>query len=216
VTQDPFLHSDAAYVLGILDDDERREFEAHLETCPDCSARVAEVRPTADLLAGIPLSAVVDSVPMPDTLLPRLLREARRDRNRRRLLTGSLAALAAACVTALVVVLWPSGSSSPAGPAPQAFAAIRPGPVTASAQLVAKKWGTEIDLNCRYVWSVNSDVPYQLVVIDKAQQSHPAGSWTLVGGRDIHFTGGTSVQRDNIDRVQITLADGTPILQLAP
>jgi hypothetical protein len=216
MTQDRFLHSDAAYVLGILDDDERREFEAHLETCLECTARVAEVRPTAALLAGVPLSAVIDSVPMPDTLLPSLLREARRDRNRRRLLTGSLAALAAACVATLVVVLWPSGSSGPTGPAPQAFAAVRPGPVTASAQLVAKKWGTEIDLNCRYVSTGNAYVPYHLVVIDKAHHASSAGSWTLVPGRDIHFTGGTSVQRQNIARVQITLADGTPILQLAP
>ncbi|MDT4946344.1 MAG: putative zinc-finger, partial [Pseudonocardiales bacterium] len=31
---DPFVHDDAAYVLGALSDAERREFEAHLETCP--------------------------------------------------------------------------------------------------------------------------------------------------------------------------------------
>src|SRR5690348_11099527 len=33
---DPFRYSDAAYVLGALDDADRRDFEAHLETCPDC------------------------------------------------------------------------------------------------------------------------------------------------------------------------------------
>ena len=38
---------DAAYVLGALSGAEKREFEAHLATCPRCSAAVAE-------LSGIP------------------------------------------------------------------------------------------------------------------------------------------------------------------
>ena len=39
---DQFRDWDAAYVLGALDADDRRAFERHLGTCPECSAAVAE------------------------------------------------------------------------------------------------------------------------------------------------------------------------------
>jgi hypothetical protein len=212
---DPFVHDDAAYVLGALDEDDRRAFEAHLPTCAECQARVAQLRPTADLLTGLPLSALTNDEPVPpipDTLLPGLLRRARRERRRRGVVIASLTAVAAACVAAVAIVMWPGGSA-PARPAPQAFSAVRTSPVTATAQLVPKAWGTEIDLRCHYP-NVPSYASYNLVVIDKDQHRYSGGSWTLVPGRTITFTGGTSVRRADIDRVQITLPDGTPILQL--
>jgi hypothetical protein len=213
---DPFLHDDAAYVLGALDDADRQAFEAHLLTCADCQARVSQLRPTADLLTGLPLSALTNdepAPPMPDTLLPGLLRRARRERRRRGALIAATAAVAAACVAALAIVVWPGGSESNR-PAPQAFAAVKSSPVTATARLVAKTWGTEIDLRCHYPQGLALYAPYDLVVIDKEHHPYSAGSWTLVPGKTISFIGGTSVPRDEIDLVQITLADGTPILQL--
>jgi hypothetical protein len=212
---DPFLHDDAAYVLGALDDAGRRAFEEHLETCPECRARVAEVRPTAALLAGISLSALEDAGPVPDTLLPGLLARAGRERSRRRLVTAALGAVAAACVAALIVVLWPTGSPA-SGPAPQAFAAVRTSPVTATARLVPKAWGTEIDLRCHYSDGTTGYVPYKLVVIDKQNHEYDAGTWGLVPGQETTFTGGTAVKRDDIDSIQIAPTDGTAILQLKP
>ncbi|MDQ2677989.1 MAG: anti-sigma factor [Actinomycetota bacterium] len=47
------LHSlAAAYVLDALDDDERRRFEAHLETCDDCAVDVVDLREAAASLAA--------------------------------------------------------------------------------------------------------------------------------------------------------------------
>lgn len=213
---DPYLYDDAAYVLGALEDDERRAFESHLRGCPDCRARVAEVRPTADLLAGIPLSAL-DEVPppAPETLLPGLLRRARRERTRSRLVAGSVGAVVAACITALVVVLWPAGGTAHRPqPAAQAFAPVLQTPVTATARLVTRAWGTSIELKCHYPPGLPHYPPYELVVTDKQHVDHAAGSWSLVPGRDTKFVGGTSVQRSNIASVQITTSDGRPILQL--
>jgi hypothetical protein len=213
---DPFVHDDAAYVLGALDDADRQAFEAHLLTCVDCQDRVAQLRPTADLLTGVPLSALTNdeqTPPMPETLLPGLLRRARSERRRRGALIAAVTAVAAACVAAVTIVAWPSQSSSDK-PAPQAFVAVKTSPVTATAQLVAKKWGTEIDLRCHYPEGLALYAPYALVVVDKEHHSYAGGSWTLVPGKTISFTGGTSVPRDDIDLVQITLPDGTPILQL--
>lgn len=39
------------YVLGILDADERRAFEAHLDECPECAAEVHSLLGTVDALA---------------------------------------------------------------------------------------------------------------------------------------------------------------------
>ena len=47
------LHSlAAAYVLDALDDDERRRFDDHLESCDDCAADVVDLREAAALLAA--------------------------------------------------------------------------------------------------------------------------------------------------------------------
>jgi Putative zinc-finger len=209
---DPFRYDDAAYVLGALDVAERAAFEAHLATCADCRARVAEAQAGRDLLVGVDIRDLEEPAPVPETLLPGLLRAARRERMRRRLLTTSLGAVAAACAATLVVLLWPSGSGS--GPAARAMTAVRPSPVTATAKLVSKGWGTEVDLVCRYYDSVQRSEPYKLIVIDDRGHKHQAGSWTLAGDRAITFTGGTSVELQDITRVQIALEDGTPILQL--
>ncbi len=217
---DPFEHADAAYVLGALDLQEAAEFEAHLAQCPACRARVDEARDTVGRLAaaspadfvGLDPAAVE---PMPDTLLPGLMRRARREQRRRTLFTAGIAAVVAALLVALAFVAWPSGDSS-SGPSREAFVAVRPSPVSASAQLVSKAWGTEIDLQCKYEQDVDESHPYGLRVIDKSGLYHGAGTWSLVPGKTVTFTGGTAVRRDRIAAVQITLVDGTPILQLKP
>ncbi len=212
---DPFAHSDAAYALGALDPAARAEFEAHLQTCPACRARVEDALATVALL-GAPMPGdldLADEVP-PDTLLPGLLRRARQERVRRRAVTTSIAIAAAACLVALVVVLWPSSTSTPS-PAPQALRAVAVSHITATAALVPKAWGTEIDVHCKYAESnAAGQHTYGLQVIDTAGQAHGAGSWTLSNAHSITFTGGTEVRRERIAKVQVTLADGTPILQL--
>ncbi|HEU5266430.1 MAG TPA: zf-HC2 domain-containing protein [Jatrophihabitans sp.] len=217
---DPFEHADAAYVLGALDPHEAAEFEAHLSGCAACRTRVEEARETIALLGAADAADFAGpdpaDTPMPDTLLPGLLRRARRERNRRTLITAGLAAAVAACLVALAFLVWPSGDNGPSGPARAAFVALRPSPVTASAQLVDKAWGTEIDLRCKYREEVDESHPYNLRVIDKDGLAHGAGSWSLVPGKTVTFTGGTAVTRDRIAEVQITRTDGTPILELTP
>lgn len=210
---DRFAHLDGAYVLGALDPHERAEFEAHLVSCAACRARVEEIRPTVALLAVARADGYVDEVePVPDTLLPGLLRQAGRERARRRWFTASIAAVAAACLVSLVVVLWPPTKG--AGPVTRELQAVRVSPVHATASLVSRSWGTEIDLHCRYDTGVAPNLPYKLRVIDTSSEGYDAGSWTLVPGRVTDFTGGAAVPRDRIKYVQITLEDGTPILQL--
>ena len=49
---------------------------------------------------------------------------------------------------------------------------------------------------------------------DKDGRSHQAGSWRLEPDKTITFTGGTSVPLDEISSVQITTADGVPLLEM--
>jgi hypothetical protein len=214
-TLDPFAHYDGVYVLGALSDDERAEFELHLNTCAACTERVRELAPLPAMLAGQPSSAYLDDIDEPPpSLLPDLLRGVRSQRRKRQLLTGGLAGLAAACLIALVVAVWPSSSpaKSPSAPLPQAMTALRSTPVHVTALITPVKWGTQIKLNCQYD-AYAPGIDYQLVVVDKHNAAHQAGSWTLTPGT-VSFTGGTSLPRDQISKIEITLADDAPILQL--
>lgn len=211
---DPFAQLDAAYVLGALDAEEMPAYEAHLRTCASCRARVDELRPTVRLLAAARAGGpVLDPGPVPETLLPGLLRRAQRERARRAWLIRGVAGVAAACLVTLVVVLWPA-SSAPR-PAPRALVAVQTTPVEATARLVAKPWGTEIDVRCKYAhYAAALRGDYGLRVIDRDRRTHVVGSWALVPDGTTVFTGGTAVRRERIASVQITLPDGTPVLQL--
>jgi anti-sigma-K factor RskA len=48
---DELKASAAGYVLGSLDAQERREFEAHLAGCAECAEDVASLRPVVSALA---------------------------------------------------------------------------------------------------------------------------------------------------------------------
>jgi anti-sigma-K factor RskA len=106
----------AAYALDALDDDERREFEAHLRDCDQCRAELAELAGTVGALAY-----AAEGPAPPDELRNRVLVAAREEgpsnvvalRPRRtRLYAG--AALAAVAAVAIAIGLWTglSGGSS--------------------------------------------------------------------------------------------------------
>lgn len=213
MTKDAFVHDDAAYVLGALDEDDRRAFEAHLPTCGDCTRRVAELTDLPVLLSMISAADVepVDE-PVPDTLLPGLLRAARQERRRRRSVIGALGGLAAACVLALAAVLaWPA-SHSGRGRA-LAMTATTVSAVQATAELDQVGWGTQIRLVCHYQNGYPPATTYSLVVVDISGTDHSAGSWTLIPGQVTRFTSGTALPRDQISELEI-VAGSQPILQL--
>lgn len=230
---DPFADHDAAYAMGALDPAGAAAFERHLARCAACRQRVAQARETVALLAGVPALSSVElpgtmaskSLP-PDTLLPGLIRRVRRERRRRTALTAAIAGLAAACLVTLGLVVW-TGLRSGRAPAPAgraiAFTAVRKIPVEATALLTEQDWGTKIEVHCTYEGASARTTtgarstgvrPYRLVVIERNGTVEDAGSWQVDGGKSTVYTGGTAVRRERIAKIQITLADGTPILQL--
>ena len=222
--QDPFRFDDAPYVMGALSESERAAFEAHLRTCPECALRVDELRPMIDALAGLDpaeLETVQPVGPVPDTLLPQLIRRVDGQRRRQRWVLSGLAAATAACVIALVVAFWPASSGS-GGPTPGPtvrFQAVAAAPVDATAVLTAKKWGTRVDLKCTGHTTQSGGHggygdggTYRLVIVARDGSTVDAGGWSESNGADVNYVTGTALTRSEIAMMQIVAQDGTVLL----
>jgi Putative zinc-finger len=217
MTADPYARLDAVYLLGALDADERLAYEAHLAICRRCRAGLAEISAIPSVLAGLDESVFaappeVAPTPVPDTLLPRLLQAAGRERARRRWLTTGLGLLAAACAIALIVVVVPSSS----GPktVSRAMTALVATPVGAAVALRPRSWGTEIDLTCWYRRGAAepSTDRYALVAHSADGATYDLGSWRLTPGQRVVFTSGTALTETQIKNLQVTQPDGPAIL----
>jgi hypothetical protein len=218
---DPFEHADAAYVLHLLSESERAEFEAHLQTCDACAERVRQLQLPATLLATLDadelLAASEDPAgPMPDTLLPGLLKRAGVRHRRQRWITTGLSGLVAACLIALAVLVWPSGGAAPAHQ-PLTMAAVAATPLRATADISSQPWGTKISLDCDYIGYPSAPAggwAYNLKVIAKDGTAQDLGTWRVASSAHTRFSSGTQLPRSAIRTVQITTPSGTPVLSL--
>jgi anti-sigma factor RsiW len=227
VSTDEFSTYDAAYVLGALSPTERAAFEAHLRTCPSCAGAVTGLAGLPGLLAKVPVEEVTDpvSAPLPQTLLPRLLREVAARRRRRRWVTGLSAAAAAVVIATGAGVLGSSLSPHQRPAAPPAAAAAAPGrdlvavvpsPVTASVAMVPMAWGTRLDLRCDYYVSGGGTAAreYTLVVHDRSGRSQQVAAWKALPDKELSLTAASSWHPQDIADVEVQTLDGRALLQL--
>lgn len=210
--------SAAAYVLGALPAAERSEFEEHLATCEACRRTVGDLAGIPGLLSRVSASDLEDSVPVPDTLVPGLLRQVRRSGRRRRVLLSALsaAALVLAVVGTAVVVDRSNRPGSTSTPQMTAMSAVVDSPVTARVALVGHSWGTEIRMDCRYADSGEWSRPYDLVAVADTGRTYRVATWVVGPGKTASVTGSVPVTPDHLDRVEIRLTSGTPLLRLTP
>ena len=221
-----FGQDDAAYVLGALSPGERLAFERHLPGCEDCTRAVREVAGLPGLLGRIDpdVLTVMQVEPVPDTVLPGLLRAVRRSRRRRLLATAGTAAAAAALVTGGVVSQLPlGGAETPEGTDPPvAVLAMDPvgdAPVVADLALEEVTWGTRLELTCTYdTASVDYELPpevdYVLVVRTDDGHSERVGSWRSVDGRTMRLSAATAAVRGDISSVEVRTVEGRVVLTL--
>lgn len=229
-------HLDGAYVLGALSPSERLEFERHLEGCADCRRSVRE-------LAGIPgLLAQVDAAdleaapapPVPETLLPALVREVRGAQRRRSLLVAGVAAGLTAVAVGSVAVLGGlgglGGDRQPvAGPAPTAIASSAAGrpmaavgstPVEATVLVAPVAWGTRLDVTCSYSdagergYAASPAAEYALVVRTRDGRTQQVATWHGLPGRTMRVSGATATRSPDIAAVEMRTADGVVVLRL--
>ncbi len=236
MTADAYSEWDAAYVLGSLSPTERREFERHLIACDSCSAAVAELAALPGLLAKVPadeaseLLRPVGELPVPATLLPRLIRSVARRRRRTRGFVASAVVAAAAAAAAIVLAIplvFPGGapSTSPTG-AGVPLTQVVPGRLSANIRLIAEGWGTRVEMSCRYATAGPSTPPYRvsgaresyaMYVTDAAGRSTQIATWTAQPGSTVEPSGTTSLALNEISIVDIrSAASGQVLLQGKP
>ncbi len=232
MTADRFREYDAAYVLGALSSEDRRAFEAHLSGCPECAASVRDLAGLPGLLATVP-RAVAASDPVeapPDTLLPQLVRQVRRETRRRRWTVGLVAAAAAGLIGVGGLALQVQqdrepAASAPSGPQPtatapeRAMAAVAPSDVRASVALVGVAWGTRVELTCTYAEAgeyaqTPPDGSYVLVVRDRVGRTEEVAHWRALPGRTVRVMGASAFSLDEIAAIELRSATGEPLLEL--
>lgn len=214
------------YVLGALSPAERDEFAGHLTQCPACRSAVEDLAGLPGLLSRVPAS-VVDELagdaapqepvpPLPDTLLPSLLRQTRR---RRRTFGLALAAgvAAAAALVLGISVLGGDDSAPPTRPAVVAGApmtVVGAAPISAKLAVTSVGWGTKLDLACQYEGYERGEAPYALVVVDKVGGTEQVGTWNAVPGKLVRMSAGTALRRADIRAVQVRTLSGRTVLNL--
>ncbi|MEV0152954.1 zf-HC2 domain-containing protein [Micromonospora sp. NPDC050686] len=224
MTRCEFAHDDGAYVLGALTPGERAAYERHLTSCATCRAAVAEIAVLPGLLGRLDAAALAEFLPAAeDTRVPALLAAAterrRRERSgvrRRYALTGLVAA-----ALALVVGVAVAGLLRPAAPpaaAPVRMVAMTPVaagvPVHAEIGLTGTEWGTEVTMRCGYDATAGYHKAYafRLVAHGPDGQTEQLGSWLAAPGDDLRLTGATRFTGAELVRLELTRADGTPVL----
>lgn len=227
---DSFATWDAAYLVGALTPADRAAFEVHLTECADCRRSVNQLAGLPGLLAGVTeerVRSVGEPMPaVPQTLLPRLLREVQRTRFRRRVTTGLVGIAAAAVLAiALIVGLRSTGSDDGTHQAVQPLGQRTMSPISAevpiraSARLDGKAWGTRIVVRCVYTgepdkYPEGPHSTYTMVVTDDSGATQQIAAWEAKPGAPIVVDGSTSVPRSEISSVQVRDWTNEPILTL--
>jgi hypothetical protein len=224
-------HEDGAYVLGALSPEDRIAFERHLPGCPECARSVRELAGLPGLLARVPVEIVdpdaAPRTPVPDTLLPALVRRARSSRNRRRWIAGGLAAAAVAAGVVVVTTVAGGDHAPPsAGPSASAttataepFKPVGAEPISGWISLTPVGWGTRLDLVCSYAdehgYGDTSGTTYLMYVVHADGSTEQVASWKALPGKTMRLSAATAATVRDIADVEVRTASGRTVLELS-
>jgi len=225
-------HSAGVYVLGALSPAERLEFERHLAGCAACAESVRQLAGLPGLLGRVSLDAVEGPrpiEPLPETVLPALVAAVRREQ-RRRLVTLSLGAVAAAAVVAVgamalqsarddgnaPVAAAPSSTSPTVAPA-LPMTALGDDGVTGDVGLTSVGWGTKVDLTCTYggrTEDYGAAAGARFTMVIRSRDGHVDSiSWQAKPGT-MHIPGATATVVEDIAMVEVRDESGRAVLRL--
>jgi len=225
---DRYLTWDAAYVLGSLSSNERREYEAHLETCKRCRAAVAELSGMPALLAKLDLEDVraldeepSETPPLRPEVLDSILDKVRWRRRRSRWLTSAAVGVAAALLAVgIVIAVRPEvvglETYSPEASSEQIeMTKVAETPINATITLTGFGWGTRIDMACTYGdWGQRGAPPQNLgmVVVGRDGTHNEVATWLGLSGATALPSANTPIQKDEIVAVQLVSSDDGKVL----
>ncbi|MEZ5194170.1 MAG: zf-HC2 domain-containing protein [Nocardioides sp.] len=222
---DPFAHDDAAYVLGALSPDARRAYEEHLGQCTDCARAVRDLAGLPGLLARVDEAVFLGAgevLPVPDTMLPRLLSRVRRQRRRMRvrMVAGLVAAAAAVAVLAGLVGARLGGPEPAATTQPVTMTPVGQHALQATLTLQQVAWGTKMHLSCSEEdepAGAEENQAYALVVRRAGGEAQQIATWRGLPGRTTELDAATALDPDQIARVDVVLVGtGRRVLSVSP
>jgi len=226
---DRYVTWDAAYVLGSLTSNERREYEAHLETCERCRAVVGEISGIPALLAMLDLEDVraldeeaPETPPLRPEVLDSVLDKVRWRRRRSRWMMSAAVGVAAALLAVgVVIAIRPEivglENLSPP-PTTQALdmTKVSQTPINASISMTGYGWGTRIDMACSYGdWGQSGNTPPQnlgMVVVGRDGSHTQVATWLGLSGATALPSATTPMQKDEIAAVQLVSSDNGKVL----
>jgi hypothetical protein len=218
---DPYALWDAAYVLGSLASDERREYEAHLHRCMACRSAVTDLSGMPALLALLDRDSVADEPPapeMPPEMLGAVLAKVAQRRRRSRWAVSMVSAAAVLLAIALVVAVWPSSPAPASNAASVELVAVEPSEFTATMTLTDHDWGTHIAMACTYTHTPGEPEEEDdgdrlaMVTVGRDGRETRLATWTAVTGATALPQASTSLSRNEIAAVQVVSADSGEVL----
>ena len=216
----PYREQVGAFLLGKLDEGERKAMQAHLSSCPVCQAEVRELKPVVGALAyAAPDRIDEDLLPPGDleelTLAPILeeihLARGRSARRRRRRFQWSALAAAAICV----VVVGLAGFTWLLEPA---VALVEPVPFSVApgmeveGHLIAHAWGTEIRL---VVSGLRDGRTYKVTLVSEDGERVNSGTFIGIGDRPLSCTFTAALLRKEANRLEVRTTPGGELVSFA-
>ncbi|GAA4240657.1 anti-sigma U factor RsuA [Actinomadura meridiana] len=218
-------HTDVgAYALGLLEDDDRRAFEAHLHGCAACQAELGDISGTAGILSSL---GEAEEEPPPAPVIDMVRRRRRADRRSRRIAYAvgtSAAAVALAAGIGVGTILNDDGTVQKTPPV-QAItgekfqASDASTGASGTVGLVDKGWGTQVGLELR---GIKGPLRCQLEAVSRDGKRSVVAGWRVpakgygVPGqpKPLVMQGGTGLTRSEISRFEVRLDGGRTLLTI--
>jgi Putative zinc-finger len=220
-------HTDVgAYSLGLLEQQDRQAFEAHLAGCPACAAELAELAGMSELLSGVGPVETADEQPDETAVADLVHRRAAAQRRRVRWQAALAAAAGIVLLAGGIAAGIAAGShqSTPAvtGVALQGHLHTATDSATGvhgTVGLVAKPWGTQVTFDLS---RIRGPLECQLVAVSKTGQQRVIVGWLVpahgygVPGHPAHLLleGGTSIKQNDLLRINVDVVRGRTLLSI--
>ncbi len=218
-------HTDvAAYSFGLLEQQDRLEFEAHLAECESCAAELAELSAMSSLFAGVdpvePESDESAGAQVDDLMRRRASARRRAGRQRGFLAAAASLVLLGGGVAAGVAVAPQQGPPPVLAMQGQRHAAANAATgARGTVGLVGFAWGTQVILDLAHV---RGPITCQLVAVSRSGERRVIAGWQVpaagygVPGHQAHLllAGGTSIMRDDLARVDVDVVGGRRLLSI--